>query len=65
MFLQMGFTEGAYPKLTGKVMDQLLSHPPVTKDAEDDIVTNLIEELVSSGGGAQAGGSRGIPGAWH
>jgi Wiskott-Aldrich syndrome protein len=60
----MGFTEGAYPKLTGKVMDQLLSHPPVTKDAEDDVVTNLIEELVSSGG-AQAGGSGGIPGAWH
>lgn len=60
----MGFTEGTYPNLTGKVMDQLLSHPPATKDAEDDIVTNLIEELIPSGG-ARAGGSGGIPGAWH
>jgi len=60
----MGFTEGAYPSLNGKVMDELLSHPPVSKDTEDDIVTNLIEELVS-GGGANAGGSAGIPGAWH
>lgn len=63
--LQMGFTEGTYPNLTGKVMDQLLVHPPVTKDAEEDIVTNLIEELIPSRGGAQAGGSGGIPGAWH
>lgn len=46
-------------------MDQLLSHPPVTKDAEDDIVTNLIEELVSSGGDVNPGGSGGIPGAWN
>lgn len=59
----MGFTESTYSNLTAKVMDQLLAHPPVTKDAEDDIVTNLIEELIPSGGGAHIGG--GIPGAWH
>lgn len=62
----MGFTEGStYPNLAAKVMDQLLSNPPATKDAEDDIVTNLIEELIPSGGGPHAGGSGGIPGAWH
>lgn len=61
----MGFTEGTYPNLTGKVMDQLLARPPVTKDTEEDIVTNLIEELIPSGGGTHAGASGGIPGAWH
>ncbi|KIJ66272.1 hypothetical protein HYDPIDRAFT_109265 [Hydnomerulius pinastri MD-312] len=62
----MGFTEGAYPNLSGKVMDQLLAHPPTTKDAEDDIVTNMIEELIPSTSGLpRASGSGGIPGAWH
>lgn len=60
----MGFTESTYPNLTRKVMDQLLSHPPVNKDAEDDIVTNLIEDLIANGG-AHASGSGGIPGAWN
>ncbi|KAF9225471.1 hypothetical protein BS17DRAFT_600601 [Gyrodon lividus] len=63
---EMGFTEGTYSNLSGKVMDQLLVHPPITKDAEDDIVTNMIEELISTSGGVLgANGSRDLPGAWH
>ncbi|KAF8846051.1 hypothetical protein BDN67DRAFT_976895 [Paxillus ammoniavirescens] len=61
----MGFTEGTYPNLSGKVMDQLLVHPPITKDAEDDIVTTMIEELIPTTGGVTPGNSsRDIPGAW-
>jgi Wiskott-Aldrich syndrome protein len=62
----MGFTEGTCPNLSGKVMDQLLTHPPITKDAEEDIVTNMIEELIPSGSSVpRANGSRDLPGAWH
>ncbi|KAH7886101.1 hypothetical protein F5I97DRAFT_1808452 [Phlebopus sp. FC_14] len=62
----MGFTDSAYANLSGKVMDQLLVHPPTSKDAEDDIVTNMIEELIPSNGGLpHVSGPGGIPGAWH
>ncbi|KIJ22070.1 hypothetical protein PAXINDRAFT_165369 [Paxillus involutus ATCC 200175] len=61
----MGFTEGTYPNLSGKVMDQLLVHPPITKDAEDDIVTTMIEELIPTTSVVTPGNSsRDIPGAW-
>ena len=63
--LQMGFTEGSHHQ---KVMDQLIANPPTSKDAEDDIVTNVIEELITGTSNLpRAGPSRddGIPGAWH
>ena len=61
----MGFTEGTYPKLNAKVVEQMATHPPTTKDIEDDIVTNLIEELIPSTFTPRASGSREpIPGAW-
>jgi len=62
----MGFTEGTCPKLNVKVTEQILANPPATKDAEDDIVTNLIEELIPSHSAhPRAGTSRDpIPGAW-
>lgn len=62
---EMGFTEGTYPKLNAKVMEQMATHPPTTKDIEDDIVTNLIEELIPSTFTPRATSSREpIPGAW-
>lgn len=62
---EMGFTEGTYPKLNAKVLEQMVTHPPTTKDIEDDIVTNLIEELIPSTFTPRAGSSREpIPGAW-
>ncbi|KAG1885496.1 hypothetical protein F4604DRAFT_1878168 [Suillus subluteus] len=62
---EMGFTEGTYPKLNTKVLEQMVAHPPTTKDIEDDIVTNLIEELIPSAFTPQASSSREpIPGAW-
>ncbi|KAG2155568.1 hypothetical protein DEU56DRAFT_768054 [Suillus clintonianus] len=62
---EMGFTEGTYPKLNAKVTEQMAAHPPTTKDGEDDIVTNLIEELIPSASAPRASGSREpIPGAW-
>lgn len=62
---EMGFTEGTYPKLNVKVTEQMLANPPATRDAEDDIVTNLIEELIPSSSAPRASGSRDpIPGAW-
>lgn len=62
---EMGFTEGTYPKLNAKVLEQMAAHPPTTKDIEDDIVTNLIEELIPSNFTPRAGSSREpIPGAW-
>ena len=66
--LQMGFTEGSHPNLHQRVMDQLTTTPPTGKDVEDDIVTNLIEELIPSTSNApHAGPSRdaGLPGSWH
>ncbi|KAH7916411.1 hypothetical protein BJ138DRAFT_1211851 [Hygrophoropsis aurantiaca] len=63
----MGFTESTYPNLGAKVMAQLSSHSSVTKEIEDDIVTNLIEDLITMNPQpARAGNSRDrdIPGAW-
>lgn len=62
---EMGFTEGTYPKLNTKVLEQMVANPPTTKDIEDDIVTNLIEELIPSTFTPRASSSREpIPGAW-
>lgn len=62
---EMGFTEGTYPKLNAKVLEQMVANPPTTKDIEDDIVTNLIEELIPSNFAPRASSSREpIPGAW-
>ncbi|KAG1757175.1 hypothetical protein EDB19DRAFT_1623607 [Suillus lakei] len=55
---EMGFTEGTYPKLNAKVLEQMVAHPPTTKDIEDDIVTNLIEELIPSNFAPRASSSR-------
>ncbi|KAI6120619.1 hypothetical protein EDD16DRAFT_1459243, partial [Pisolithus croceorrhizus] len=64
----MGFTMGSHPNLRQKVTEQLIVHPPTSRDVEDDIVTNVIEELIpTTSNQPRAGPSRdsGIPGAWH
>lgn len=43
----MGFTENAYPDLVSKIKAELPSDGVVTKDAEDNIVTTLLEELLA------------------
>jgi Wiskott-Aldrich syndrome protein len=71
VLLQMGFTENAYPSLPAKIKAQLPPSGIIEKDKEDDIVTTLLEELLSvspklpaaSGSGVRK--DRDIPGAWH
>lgn len=67
----MGFTENGYPTLPGKIKAQLPANGITTKEAEDNIVTTLLEELlitspkpaapVASGSGQR---DEDIPGAW-
>ena len=58
----MGFTENQHPGLTDKVSSQLPPNGSITKDAEDGIVTSLLEELlllgspVASGSGVRSKG---------
>lgn len=67
----MGFTENAYPSLPSKIKTQIPTGGIINKDSEDDIVTTLLEELLSmspmppatSGSGLKR--DRDIPGAWH
>jgi Wiskott-Aldrich syndrome protein len=66
----MGFTENAYPSLPTKIKTQMPPTGVVNKDGEDDIVTTLLEELLSMSPKPAASGSgmrkdRDIPGAWH
>lgn len=57
----MGFSENSYPDLPAKIKAQMQSRKVITKEEEDDIVTNLLEELlavssksaVASGSGAK------------
>lgn len=68
----MGFTESAHPELPSKIKAQLPENgATISKENEDDIVTNLLEELIvlspkvphASGSGLQDKDD--IPGAWH
>lgn len=66
----MGFTENAYPSIPTKIKTQMPPAGIVNKDSEDDIVTTLLEELLSMSPKPGASGSglrrdRDIPGAWH
>lgn len=66
----MGFTENAYPDLPTKIRAQIPTSGVVSKDAEDDIVTTMLEELLAMSPkppahSTFASGDRDIPGAWH
>ncbi|KAF8078909.1 hypothetical protein FPV67DRAFT_1466825 [Lyophyllum atratum] len=64
----MGFTDNAYPDLPSKIKAQLPSDAILTQDAEDNIVTTLLEDLLTLSPKppmASASGSREIPGTWH
>jgi Wiskott-Aldrich syndrome protein len=62
----MGFTEVAYPTMVSKIRAQMPSSGVVTKDVEDDIVTNMLEELLAMGPSASGSGPKNdIPGAWN
>jgi Wiskott-Aldrich syndrome protein len=55
----MGFTESEHPGLAGKVASLLPSKGSITKDIEDGVITNLLEELLPlNPPGAFASGSR-------
>ncbi|PPQ82649.1 hypothetical protein CVT25_007578, partial [Psilocybe cyanescens] len=45
--LQMGFSENSHPNLPDKIKAQMQSKKVITKEEEDDIVTNLLEELLA------------------
>ncbi|KAF5385092.1 hypothetical protein D9615_001274 [Tricholomella constricta] len=62
----MGFTENAYPDLPSKIKIELPSDGFVTKEGEDNIVTTLLEELLTMSPKppmASGSGSREIPAA--
>jgi hypothetical protein len=69
----MGFTENAYPSLPSKIRSQMPTNGVLTKDGEDDVVTNLLEELLAmspkgptaSGSGLKKENPKDIPGAWQ
>jgi hypothetical protein len=73
--LQMGFTESSHPTLPGKIRAQLPKDTrAVTKTLEDEVVTNLLEDLLSreatprspvaSGSGIQRDQDT-VPGGWQ
>ncbi|KAH9486489.1 hypothetical protein JR316_0000554 [Psilocybe cubensis] len=43
----MGFSENSYSDLPDKIKTEMQSRKVITKEEEDDIVTNLLEELLS------------------
>lgn len=67
----MGFAESTYPTLPAIVKAQIPPGGILSKDGEDDIVTNLLEQLLSlspktpaqSGSGLKKEGD--IPGSWE
>lgn len=68
----MGFTESAHPDLPSKIKAQLSqSGASISKENEDDIVTNLLEELIVTSPKQPHASSSGlkrkddIPGAWN
>lgn len=44
----MGFSENAYPALPEKIKAQMPMGATITREAEDDVVTTLLEELLTS-----------------
>ncbi|EIW87024.1 hypothetical protein CONPUDRAFT_79208 [Coniophora puteana RWD-64-598 SS2] len=71
----MGFTESAHPDLKARVKKHMPAEGAPAKDAEDDIVTNLIEELLGASPNPRAStstlprastlGNESLPGAWN
>jgi len=43
----MGFSENSHPSLPEKIKKQMPPNKVLSKEEEDDIVTNLLEELLS------------------
>lgn len=65
--LQMGITDNAHPTLPAKIKEQM-PEGNVSEEAENNIVSNLVEELLfmspkptASGSGLRDGE---LPGAW-
>ncbi|KAF7971397.1 hypothetical protein HWV62_21236 [Athelia sp. TMB] len=66
----MGFTEMNFPLLPGRIRDLLTSNKPTTKEAEDDVVTTLLEEMLaapqpSTSAAAVRPNRENVPGAWN
>ncbi|KAJ6621210.1 hypothetical protein B0H10DRAFT_1022362 [Mycena sp. CBHHK59/15] len=69
--VQMGITENAHPTLPAKIKEQL-PEGTVSEDAENNIVSTLVEELLfmtspkptASGSGLRNADSE-LPGAWN
>jgi len=66
----MGFMEKAYPTIPTMIKMHMRGGGSLTKEAEDDLVTTLLEELLALSPKPMASGSglrrdRDIPGAWN
>lgn len=66
----MGFTESAYPDLPIKIEAQISSSGAgsgaLTKNGEDDIVTTLLEELLTTSPRPPAASGSGLrDNVWH
>jgi Wiskott-Aldrich syndrome protein len=53
----MGFSESACPALPGKIKAQMPTNGVISKEAEDDVVTTLLEELLGTPSPNVASGS--------
>jgi hypothetical protein len=70
---QMGFVTKAYPTILTRIKAQIPANGHINKDMEDDIVTVMLEELLSmspeppvaSGSGSALKKDGDIPGAWR
>ena len=65
----MGFSENACPTLPEKIKAQMPTNGVISKEAEDDVVTTLLEELLAtpSANVASSSGQRDIDmeEVWH
>ena len=67
----MGFITKAYPAIPSRIKAHIPAKGDISKDAEDDIVTTMLEELLSMSPKPPVASSSGlrkdrdIPGAWH
>jgi hypothetical protein len=77
IFTQMGFTENTHPSLSTMIDARFSTDNGMSKDKEDDVVSEIVEELLSSPAPnhdlprplepmvASGSGTRNNASAWH
>ncbi|XP_006454105.1 hypothetical protein AGABI2DRAFT_189413 [Agaricus bisporus var. bisporus H97] len=60
----MGFTEISHPDLSEKIRNYLPADGAIARESEDDIVTSLLEAMLTAPRSPVASGSSEVPGGW-